>query len=64
MYIIQVQNLDKTKTEYYRAANLTEAKLYQMQSVNFVNIFTAQDFLSRLPRVRVEKKRSDFDVIL
>ncbi len=65
MYVIQVQNLEGNKTEYYRARSKTEAELFQMSSINFVHIFTAHEFLSRLPLVPlVPKAKDDFDVIL
>ena len=65
MYIVQVQNLEGTKMKYYRARNLTEAKLFQMSSTNFVHIYSAQDFLSRLQVVPINPKVQDnFDVTL
>ena len=66
MYIIEVQNIDKSKTEYYRAINLTEAKLYQMSTPNFVHVYSAHEFLSLLPRVPLGNKKKDnnFDVTL
>ena len=65
MYIVQVQNLEGTKMQYYRARSLTEAKLFQMSSPNFVHIYSAQDFLSRLQVVPINTKvKDDFDVIL
>ena len=65
MYIIQVQNIEGTKTEYFRAKTRNDAILFQMSSTNFVNIYTAHDFLSKLPLINLSKKlKNDFDVIL
>jgi len=64
-YIIKVVSLSGDKVEYFRANNLTEAKLFQTSSVNYVYIFTAHEFINKLPRVPVNRKQqSDFDVIL
>jgi hypothetical protein len=65
MYILEVKNFEGTKATYFRAKTLTEAKLFQMSSANYVNIYTAHEFLSILPQVDVGNKSKDnFDVTL
>ena len=66
MYVVQVKSLDGTKVEYYRASNLTEAKLFQCSTPGFVYIFTAHEFLSGLRKVPIEPRTNttDFDVIM
>jgi hypothetical protein len=64
MYIVIVKDLD-SKIKYYRAKNLTEAKLYQSQTLKWVYIMTPHEFLSKLERLPLETKREEnFDVIL
>jgi hypothetical protein len=54
MYIVQVKDLDGTVTNYC-AKNLTEAKLYQQTTPKFVNIFSAYDFMAKLPKLPLSK---------
>jgi len=64
MYIIRVENLDRSKVEYFRAQNMTDAKLFQSQSMNYVDVFTSREFLEKLPLIQVQRKpKSNFDVI-
>lgn len=50
MYIVQVRDLDGAVINYC-AKNLTEAKLYQQTTPKFVNIFSAHEFMSKLPKL-------------
>jgi hypothetical protein len=56
MYIVQVKDLASGTVNNYCARNLTEAKLYQQTTPKFVNIFSAHEFMAKLPKLPIEHK--------